>query len=162
MIQPKIDSLHEPACDVAVVVLHEHDPILQPGFAAKFVNFLDQRFASLIAWVGFTCENELHRARGVTHQSFQSFLIAEQQRASLISGKASRKTDCQDFRVQNTIDVADGFGRLAQSLAALLLPLTNKVDQAALKLLMGLPKLRIWNVNNATPELRLGEVLLPI
>src|SRR5262249_51996427 len=49
-----------------------------------------------------------------------------------------------------------------QSLAALSLPVANKIDKTAFELLMRLPKLRIVNINHAAPKLRFGEMLLPI
>ena len=69
MVQPKIDSLHEAARDVAVVVFQKDDAIFQAGFAAEFVHFLDERLARFIARMRFAGENELHRASGVVHQS---------------------------------------------------------------------------------------------
>ena len=42
MVQPKIDALHETARDVAVVILQKHDAVFETGFAAEFVNFLDE------------------------------------------------------------------------------------------------------------------------
>src|SRR5947199_6408688 len=57
----------------------------------------------------------LFRSRGVVHQSLQSFLVAEQKCGALVSGEAARKTDRQNFRVKNAIDVANGLRGLAQS-----------------------------------------------
>ena len=93
MVQPKINSLDEAPRDVAVVVLQKYDASFQAGFAAKLVNFLDERFACFIAWMRFACENELHRARGVIHQAFKSFLVAEQKCAALVSREPPRETD---------------------------------------------------------------------
>ena len=67
--------------------------VSRPGFAAEFVDFLDQRFACFIARMRFACENKLHRARRIVHQSFQSFLVAEQKCAALVSRKPPRETD---------------------------------------------------------------------
>ena len=110
----------------------------------------------------FACEDELHRARGIVHQSLQSFLVAEQKCGALVSGEAARKTDRQNFRVKNAIDVANGLRGLAQSFTALSLPIANKVNQAAFELLMCLPKLRVVNINDAAPEFRFCEVFLPV
>ena len=93
MVQPKIDPLHEPACDVAVVVLKKNDAIFQAGFAAKFVNLLDQCLACFVARMCFAREDELHRARGIIHQSLQSFLVTEQKRAAFVSDETARKPD---------------------------------------------------------------------
>src|SRR5947199_10793024 len=107
MVQPKIDPLHEPARDVAVVVLQENDAIFQPGFTAKSVNFLYKRLACFVARVRLACENELHRARSIVHQSLQSLLVTEQKCAAFVSREAARKADRQNFRIKNTIDLAN-------------------------------------------------------
>ena len=60
-----------------MVVLQKYDASLQAKFAAEFINFLDERLACFVARMCLTRENELHRARDVIHQSFQSFLVAE-------------------------------------------------------------------------------------
>src|SRR4026208_1968650 len=41
MVQPEIDTLHQAARDVAVVVLQKNDAIFQTSFVAKSINFLD-------------------------------------------------------------------------------------------------------------------------
>ena len=43
MVQPKIDTLHQAAGDVAVVVLQKDDAVFQASFVAKSVNFLNER-----------------------------------------------------------------------------------------------------------------------
>src|SRR5256885_16585314 len=63
MVQPKIDPLYEPACDVAVVVLKKNDAIFQAGFAAKFVNLMDLCFACCYARMCFAPDAELVRER---------------------------------------------------------------------------------------------------
>src|SRR6478735_11153162 len=110
----------------------------------------------------FACKNELHRARRIVHQAFQSFLVAEQKCAPLVSRESSRETDGQNFRIKNTINPANRLRRLAQSFAALSLAVANKIDEAAFKLLMRLPQLRIRNVDDAAPKIRFSQVLLPI
>src|SRR6266481_5875890 len=110
----------------------------------------------------FASENELHRACGIIHQSLQSFFVTEQKRAPLVSGEAARKTDRQNFRVKNAIDVANGLRGFAQSLTALSLPIADKVNQAAFELLMCLPKLRVVNINDAAPKFGFGQVFLPV
>src|SRR6185369_13186288 len=107
MIQPKIDSLPEPAGNVTVVVLHENDASFQTGFATEFIHLLDERFARFIARMRFACENKLHRARRIVHQSFQSFLVAEQKCAAFVSGEPSRKSDGQNFWIKNAVDSAN-------------------------------------------------------
>src|SRR5206468_5226623 len=141
MVQPKIDPLHEPARDVAVVVLQENDAIFQPGFTAKSVNFLYKRLACFVARMRFACENELYWPRSIIHQSLQSLLVTEQKRAALVSGETARKPDGQCFRVKNPIHLANRLGGFAHSLATLSLPVADKIDQAAFKFLMCLPKL---------------------
>src|SRR5205814_6185713 len=127
--------------DVTVIVLKKDDAIFQARLAAQFVNFLNKRLAGFIARMRFACEDELHWARGIVHQSLQSLLVAEQKCGALVSGEAARKTDRQNFRVKNAIDVANGLRGLAQSFTALSFAIADKVDQAAFELLMCLPKL---------------------
>ena len=69
MVQPKIDSLHEAAGNVAIVVFQKDYAIFQAGFATELVNFLDKGLACFIARMRFACENELHRARAIVRQS---------------------------------------------------------------------------------------------
>src|SRR4029077_6219832 len=88
IVQPKIDTLHESARDVAVVVLEKHGPVLKSGFAAEFVNFLDQRAPTFIARMRFAGKDELHRARGVVEQSPETFFIAEQERTAFVSSES--------------------------------------------------------------------------
>ena len=103
MVEPKIDALAESARDVAVVVLNKDDAVLQARFAREFVDFLDQPLACFIARMRFAGENELHWACRIIRQSLQSFLVAEQKRAALISGETARKTDGQNFRIKDAI-----------------------------------------------------------
>ena len=107
MVQPKIDSLPQPARNVTVVVLDEDDTILQPGFAAEFVYFLDERFACFIAWMRLACKDKLHRPRRIVQQSLQSFLVAKQECAALVSRESARETDGQNFRIKNAINSAN-------------------------------------------------------
>src|SRR5689334_1005402 len=130
MIQPKVDSLHEPACDVTVVVLNKNNASFQTCFATEPINLLDQRFACFIAWMCFASENELHRAGGIVRQSFQSFLVAEQKCAAFVSREPSCKADGQNFRIKNTVDAANRLRRFTQSFAALSFAVANKIDKA--------------------------------
>src|SRR5436190_23795898 len=107
MVQPKINSLYQPACHVAVVVLQKYDASLQARFPAEFINFLDECLTCFVARMCFARENELHRPRGIIHQSFQSLLVAEQERAAFVSGESAREADGQNFRVKDSIDSAD-------------------------------------------------------
>src|SRR5260370_36687331 len=102
----------------------------------------------------FACEDELHRASGVVHQSLQSFLVAEQKRAAFVGGETARKTDRQNFRVQNAINLANRLGRFAHSLTTLSLSVANKVYQASFEFLVCVPKLRIGNIDDAATEFR--------
>src|SRR4029077_1903208 len=162
MVKPKIDSLHEAASDVAIVVFHENDASFQTWFAAELVNFLDQRLPSFIARMRFACEDELDGTHGIVQQSLQSFLVAEQKRAALVAGESAREAHRQNFRVKDAIDFANRFRRFTQSLAASPLAVANKIDEAAFELLMRLPKLRVGNVDDAAPKIRFSQVLLPI
>src|SRR3954453_8460173 len=110
----------------------------------------------------FACENELHRPRCIVRQSLQSFLVAEQKCAALISREPSRETDRQNFRIKDTINSANRLWRFTQSFAALSLTNANKNNEAAFKLLMRLPQLRFRYVDNAAPKIWLSQVLLPI
>src|ERR1043166_9802209 len=93
MVQPKVDTLYEAARNIAVVVLYENNGGFPTWFTAEFVNLLDQRFACLITRMRFPSKNELHRAGRIVDQAFQSFLIAEQKCAALISSEPPRKTN---------------------------------------------------------------------
>src|SRR5574338_1557293 len=141
MIQPKIDTLHEPARNVTVVVLDKNDASLQTGFAAEFVNFLDQRIACFIAWMRLASENELHRPSGIVHQAFQSFLVAEQKCAALVSGESPRETYSQNFRIENAINSANRLRRFAQSFTPSPFAIANKIDESAFEFLMRVPQL---------------------
>src|SRR5246127_5529984 len=129
MVEPKIDSLHEPPRDVTVVVLHKNDASFQAWFAAEFVDFLDQRLPCFIARMRFAGKNELHWARCIVHQAFQSFFVGEQKCAALISYEPPRKTDGQNFRIKNAIDFANRLRRFAQSFTALSFAIANKIDE---------------------------------
>src|SRR5215467_4791514 len=107
MVQPKVDSLPEPARDVAVVVLCENEAGFETWFAAEFVNLLDQRLACFIARMRFPCENELHRTSWIIHQAFQSLLVAEQKCAAFVGGEPPRETNGQNFWIENAIDSAN-------------------------------------------------------
>ena len=156
MVQPKIDPLDKTARDVAIVVFQENDAILDSGFAAKFVNLLNERLAGFVARMRFACENELHGSRRVIEQSFQPFLVAEQERGPFVSRETARETDSQNFRVKNPICPANGFRRFPQALATPSLPFADKLDETQFEFLMRLPKLRIRNIDNAAPEIGLG------
>ncbi len=77
MVEPQIDTLHETAGDVTVVVFDEDDAVPEACFAAEFVDLLDERFAGFITGMRFACENKLHRPRRVVEQSMQPFLVAK-------------------------------------------------------------------------------------
>src|SRR5256885_14722336 len=77
MIQPKIDPLHETTRDVTVVILQKDNAVLETGFAAEFVNFLDERLARFVAWMRLACEDKLDRPCCIVEQSLEPFLIAE-------------------------------------------------------------------------------------
>src|SRR4029453_16409293 len=127
MIQPEVDSLPEPPRDVPFVVLHENDARFQTWFAAEFVNFLDQRFACFIAWMRFACKDELHRARRIVDQAFQSFFVAKKKCPAFVSRQPPRETDGQNFRVKNAINSANGLRRFAQSFTALSFAVAYKI-----------------------------------
>src|SRR4029453_5508827 len=146
-----IDPLHKTARDVAIVVFQENDAILDPGFAAKFVNFLNERLAGFVTRMRFASENELHGSRCVIKQSPQPFLVAKQERGPFVGREAARKTDGQNFRVKNPICLANGFRRFSQALAAPPLPFADKLNETKLEFLMRLPKLCIRNIDNAAP-----------
>ena len=110
MVQPKIDPLHEAAGDITVVVFQKDNTVFEASFAAEFVNFLDECLAGVVTWMRFACENELHGPRCIVEQSLQPFLVAEQEGAAFISREASGKADRQNFRIENAISPADGFG----------------------------------------------------
>ena len=75
----------------------------KPDSRAEFVNLLDERLAAFVLRMRFAGENELHRPRGVVEQLVQAILIAEQERAAFVGGETSRKTDRQNFRIENAI-----------------------------------------------------------
>src|SRR4029453_5011117 len=101
MIQPEIDPLHEAARDVAIVVFQENDAIFDSRFAAKFVNFLNERLASFVTRMRFACEKKLQGLRFCIEQSLQPVLVAKQKRGPFVSGETACKTDGQNFRVEN-------------------------------------------------------------
>ena len=76
--------------------------------------------------------------------------------------KRRAKSDRQNFRIENAIDVANRFRRFAHALAAHAHTFAHELDQAQLQFLMRLPKLRVGNVDDAAPEIRLGEMFFPI
>src|SRR4029453_14334974 len=133
----------------AIVIFQENDAILDPGFAAKFVNFLNERLAGFVTRMRFACENELHGSRCVIEQSSQPFLVAKQERGPFVSRKTARKTDSQNFRVKNPIRLAKGFRRFSQALAAPPLPFADKLNETQLSLVMGPPKFCIRNYDHA-------------
>ena len=65
IVQPEVDTLHQTACDVAVVIFQEHHAIFESGFAAESINFLDKRATAFIAGMRFAGENKLDRPGGV-------------------------------------------------------------------------------------------------
>ena len=161
MIQPKIDTLHKTARDVAVVVFQKNDAIFETDFAAELVNLLDKRLAGFVTWMRFACEDELHRPRGVVEQSLQPFLVAEQERAAFVSRETACKADSQNFRIENAIDFANGLRRFAHALAASSHPFAYKLNETQFKFLMRLPELCIRNIDDAAPKLGLSQMFLP-
>src|SRR5580700_5962636 len=139
MIQPKIDPLDEAPRNVAVVIFDKDDAIFDAGFAREFVNLLDKRLAAFIARMRLTGEDKLHWPRRVVEQFLQPLFVAKQERAAFVSGETSRKANGQDFRVENTIDVANRFRRVADPFAPRAHAFAHKFDQTQLKLLVGLP-----------------------
>ena len=109
----------------------------------------------------FTCENELHRPRCIAEQPLQPLLVAEQKCRTFVSRETTRKTHGQDFWVKNAIRLANRFWRYSQTLALASHPLSHKLNQTELEFLMGFPKLRIRDVDHASPELGLGQMFLP-
>src|SRR4029077_13867082 len=93
IVQPEIDTLHQAAGDVAVVILQEDDAVFESGFAAESINFLDEGAAAFIAGMRFACENKLDRPGGVVEQPLQSLFVAKQQRAAFVGREPPRKTD---------------------------------------------------------------------
>ena len=110
----------------------------------------------------FAGEDELHRPRLVVEQTLQAFLIAEEQRAAFVGREAARESDRQNFRIENAIDAADRFRRFAGAFARHADALPHKLDQAQFQFLVRLPKLRVGNIDHAAPEIRVGQMLLPI
>src|SRR6266478_4107875 len=161
MVQPKIDTLHETARDVAVVIFQKHDAILETGFTTEFINLLDERFACVVTRMRFARENELNGSRRVVKQSFQPFLVAKQKDATFISRETARKADGQNFRIKNSIDLADALERFAHALATPSLPFAYKLNETQLKFLVRLPELCIRNIDDAAPKVGLGQMFLP-
>jgi len=77
MIQPKIGPLHEATRDVTVVIFKKDNTVFETGFAAEFVNFLDERLTGFVAWVCLACEDKLNGPCCIVEQSLEPFLIAE-------------------------------------------------------------------------------------
>ena len=161
MVQPKIDTLHETARYVAIVIFQKNDAILEASFATEPVNLLDKGLARLITWMSLACENELHGSRRVVEQSFQSFLVAEQEGTAFVSRETACKADGQNFRIKNSIDLADALERFAHALATPSLPFAYKLNETQLKFLVRLPELCIRNIDDAAPKVGLGQMFLP-
>src|SRR5207248_3513973 len=106
-VQPKINPLHEAPSDVTVVIFQKHNPVFESCFVAESVNFLNQRAAAFIARMRFAGENKLHRSRSIVEQSLQALFITKQERAAFVSREPSRKTDRQNFRIENLTDTAN-------------------------------------------------------
>src|SRR5437762_870350 len=93
IVQPKIDTLHQAAGDVAVVILKEHNAIFESGFSAESINFMDESATAFIAGMRFARKNKLDRPGGVVEQSLQSLFVAKQKRAAFVGREPPRKTD---------------------------------------------------------------------
>src|SRR6266513_705483 len=161
MVQPKVDTLHETACYVAIVIFQKHDAIFKASVAAQFINLLDKRFACLVTRMRFACENELHGSRRVVEQSFEPFFVAEQEGTAFVGRETARKANGQNFRVKNAIDLADALERFAHALAPSSLPFAYKLNETELKFLVRLPELCIRNIDDAAPKLRFSQMFLP-
>ena len=88
----------------------------------------------------FAGENELDRARRVVEQTLEPFLVAKQKRAAFVGREPARKTDRQNFRIENPIHVADRFRRFAEALAPSADAFADKLDQTQFQFLVRLPR----------------------
>ena len=109
----------------------------------------------------FARENELHRPRRVVEQLLQSLFVAEQKRAAFVSGETPRKSDRQNFRIENAIDVANRFRRIADALALRAHAFAHELDQTQFELLVRVPKLRVGNIHDAAPEIFVRKMFFP-
>src|SRR5207244_2351204 len=65
IVEPDIDTLHEMAADVDVIVLNEDELGGELGVAHALGDLLKDTLAGLVVWMGFAGEEELHGTLGV-------------------------------------------------------------------------------------------------
>ena len=95
-------------------------------------------------------------------QTLEPLLIAEEQRAAFVGGETASEPDRQNFRIENPIHAPNRFGRFARALARRADALAHEFHQTQFQFLVRLPQLRIGNVGDAPPEIRLGQMFFPI
>src|SRR5882724_4997501 len=161
MVQPKIHTLDKAPRDITIVVFQKDDAVFEANFAAEFINFLDERLTGLVTRMRFACENELHGSRRVVEQSLQSFLVAEQEGTAFVSRETACKADGQNFRIKNSIDLADALERFPHALATPSLPFAYKLNKTHFKFLVRLPELCIRNIDDTAPKLRFNQMFFP-
>ena len=111
----------------------------------------------------FACENELHRPRRIVQQSLQSFLVAEQKRAALVSREPPRKTDGQNFRIENAIDSANGLRAIRPMRSRRCRTRSRtKSTRRQFEFLMRVPEIRVGNIDDPAPKIGFGQMFLPI
>ncbi len=88
----------------------------------------------------FAGENELHRPGGIVQQFVQAIFVAEKKRAAFVGRETSRKTDGENFRIENAIGRANGFRRFADALALRLAPVRARTRPGAVSISGACPK----------------------
>src|SRR4051812_8281117 len=91
IVEPDIDTLHEMAADIDVVILNKDEAICKCRVAHHFGNLLQDTFAGLVVWMRFSCEDKLHRPVRIVHHGIEPGDIRQHEVRTLVGGKAARE-----------------------------------------------------------------------
>src|SRR5205807_3443729 len=119
IVQPDIDSLHEVAANVDVVVLDKDELVGEEAVAHEFGNLLQDSLAGFVVRMGLAGKDELDRTFGIVDHRGETLDVGENQVGALVGGEAAGKSDGERVWTEHLAEAHEIFPRLEAALGLL-------------------------------------------
>src|SRR5262249_29931577 len=100
IVEPDIASLDKKTSDMKIIVVDEGNPARELRDCGVTIDSFDTSFTRLVGRMGFACKNELNRPPQHVQKMREAVLIVKDQFRALVVCKPSRKSDCENRRIQ--------------------------------------------------------------
>src|SRR5215469_9883213 len=158
IVQPDIDSLHQVAADIDIVILDEDELVSELTVFHEFRNLLQYTFSRIVVRVSFSGEDELHRTLGVINHACQFFDIRQDQVRSFICRETPRKTDRERIGSEHA---SCGCRRVSAMFALVYGAQSNEFEQLRFQAKMRFPQFTVVDLLDSLPDSRIAAVFVP-